>query len=72
MPDQIALGAEVQRAMHAARTHCPISWPEGDRCLNCAAEFPCDFYKVAVAELTEAGWSDEEISRLDQRTGPWS
>jgi hypothetical protein len=64
--------ADLLPVVHAIRTHCPIDWPEGLRCLNCSAPFPCVTNELAVEQLTEAGWSAEEISKLDQRTGPWS
>jgi hypothetical protein len=59
-------------AKHVVRVHCPIAWPEGDRCLNCHQRFPCSTYGWAVEVLADAGWSAAAIEALDVRTGPWS
>ncbi|GAA1646718.1 hypothetical protein GCM10009679_59860 [Saccharothrix algeriensis] len=62
----------LPQAQHLARVHCPISWPEGDRCLNCHEMFPCTTYSWAFDALIDAGWSTTEVLALDARTGPWS
>ncbi|MEU8075153.1 hypothetical protein AB0B31_06860 [Catellatospora citrea] len=59
-------------AAHAVRTHCAIDYPNGPRCLNCHARFPCDTHVAAVELLLDAGWDDDAIMALDARTGPWS
>lgn len=64
--------ASLLYAKHVARVHCPISWPEGDRCINCHQMFPCDAFGWAFDVLTDAGWSRTDIHALDVRTGPWS
>lgn len=64
--------ASARRAMHAARTHCPIEWPNGLRCLSCNVAFPCHAYMWASNLLADAGWSDQQIKALDVRSGPWS
>lgn len=63
---------EVRWAMLAVRTHCPIEWPEGGRCLNCCLQFPCTTYGWAFDVLADAGWTASQIDALDVRTGPWS
>lgn len=63
---------DADLAEYAIRTHCPIDWPEGRRCLNCHRQHPCPVYERAHGVLTAAGWSEDEISKLDIRTGPWS
>lgn len=65
-------GSEVSRAERLIRTHCSIEWPAGRRCLNCHNTFPCPSYVWAYDVLIAAGWSEEEIMKLDARTGPWS
>ncbi|WP_144120955.1 hypothetical protein [Catellatospora sichuanensis] len=62
----------LPQAEHVARVHCPISWPEGDRCLNCHEMFPCTAYGWAFDVLVDAGWSPTDVQALDARTGPWS
>lgn len=69
---QIAVDAAIRWATHTARTHCPIEWPEGHRCLNCRAWFPCALYSWAFAVLVNSGWTASQIGALDARTGPWS
>jgi hypothetical protein len=59
-------------AMQIARVHCPIAWPQGDRCLNCHQHFPCSAFGWAFDVLADAGWNAEQIKALDVRTGPWS
>jgi len=68
----VAVDADVRWAMHAVRTHCPIEWPQGSRCLNCRAPFPCSTYGWAFDVLVNAGWNASQIDALDSRTGPWS
>jgi len=58
-------------AAHAVRTHCVIEYPNGPRCLNCHAKFPCNTRIAAVEFLLDSGWDDEAITGLDTRTGPW-
>ncbi|MFC7247002.1 hypothetical protein ACFQO7_31375 [Catellatospora aurea] len=58
-------------AAHAVRTHCAIDYPNGSRCLNCHARYPCDIRLAAVEILVAAAWQDEAIMALDARTGPW-
>lgn len=71
--ETVVVDARVRWAMHAARTHCPIEWPQGSRCLNCGAmPFLCATYRWAFDVLTDAGWNAEQIRSLDVRTGPWS
>lgn len=38
---QLPTEPDVSLAGHLIRTHCPIDWPEGRRCLNCHNKFPC-------------------------------
>jgi hypothetical protein len=64
--------SDISQAEHLIRTHCPIDWPQGRRCLNCANSFPCPVNLWAYELLTAAGRSEEQILRLDSRTGPWS
>ena len=67
-------GADVRLvyAKHVARVHCPISWPPGERCLNCHQSYPCHAFGWAFDVLADAGWSATAIHALDVRTGPWS
>lgn len=64
--------AFVCSAQRAVRVHCAIAWPEGLRCNNCRAPFPCHVHQWGVEVLTRAGWSAEQIAALDARKGPWS
>lgn len=64
--------SEISFAEHLIRTHCAIEWPEGRLCNNCHRRFPCQTNQWAVAVLMAAGRSEDEILRLDTRTGPWS
>lgn len=59
-------------AAYAARVHVPISWPEGNRCLNDGGAWPCPAYQWAQRVLLDAGWQQFQIKSLDRRTGPWS
>jgi len=71
--EQVGVAAEdLKFAQLAIRVHCPISWPEGTRCLNCRAEYPCSIRRWAAAALFAAGWSATQIEALDLRTGAWS
>jgi hypothetical protein len=63
---------DAAMAGRVIRTHCKIDWPRGPRCLNCHRAFPCPDWLWAFRVLEEAGWSEDEISKLDTRTGPWS
>ena len=67
-----ASGSRIESAKYAIRVHCPISWPEGQRCLNCQRMFPCPTFECGFEVLTAAGWTEDDIARLDTRTGPWS
>lgn len=64
--------SDIDVARRAARVHCAIDWPEGLRCNNCQAPFPCSVHRWAREVLTRAGWADAAIAALDRRTGPWS
>lgn len=64
--------SDVFRAQHAIRTHCPIDWPNGRRCLNCNVRFPCPSLVWGYEVLRSAGWPEDEILNLDTRTGPWA
>ena len=63
---------DLSMAQDAIRTHCPVEWPNGRRCLNCNVAFPCPAYERAFDVLAGAGWSAEQIRALDVRTSPWS
>ncbi|HCT77031.1 MAG TPA: hypothetical protein DGG94_12460 [Micromonosporaceae bacterium] len=64
--------SDVRLARYLIRTHCPIDWPQGQRCLNCHNNFPCQSHQWGHGVLTLAGWPEDQISKLDVRTGPWS
>jgi hypothetical protein len=63
---------DLKVAQLAVRVHCSISWPEGDRCLNCHELHPCASFRWSTAALIAAGWSEAQIQALDLRTGAWS
>lgn len=63
---------EIDFANRVVRLHCPITWPDHIRCLNCQQRFPCQSYTWAVVTLAGAGWNEDEINALDKRTGPWA
>jgi hypothetical protein len=62
--------AFVRSAQRAVRVRCAIAWPEGLRCNNCRAVFPCHVNQWGVTVLTEAGWSAEQVTAFDDRKGP--
>jgi hypothetical protein len=64
--------SDIQLAQQAIRVHCAMSWPHGLLCNNCHAPFPCQVHQWGRDVLEHAGWNDEHITALDQRTGPWS
>ncbi|HCT75233.1 MAG TPA: hypothetical protein DGG94_01225 [Micromonosporaceae bacterium] len=63
---------DVKFAEVAVRVHCAISYPDGDRCLNCGPVHPCETYEWGRGLLLSAGYTDGQIRELDTRTGPWS
>jgi hypothetical protein len=63
---------DLEVAQLAIRVHCSISWPDGNRCLNCHELHPCASFRWGAAALVAAGWSDGQIQALDLRTGAWS
>lgn len=64
--------SDAAMAERLVRVHCPIAWPGANRCLNCHGLFPCRSYEWGFAVLSDAGWSEDQILKLDTRTGPWS
>lgn len=71
-PHEDNIGSDTAIAERVVQVHCPIAWPEGSLCLNCNQGFPCPRYEWAYRILSQAGRSEDEISKLDRRTGPWS
>lgn len=63
---------DIAIAKWILRTHCPIAWPEGDRCLNCAESHPCRSHQWGRKVLGEAAWTEADIASLDARSGAWS
>lgn len=72
LPAPELIDARAAAAKQVARVHCPIAWPQGNRCLNCHQLFPCTAFGWAFDVLADAGWSAEQIKALDVRKGPWS
>ena len=61
----------IEAAVHLVRTHCAIAYPDGRRCLNCHARFPCPAAELGADLLLQAGWTGEQILAIDVRSGPW-
>jgi hypothetical protein len=70
--EMVADSADVDCATRVVRVHCRVTWPDGAWCLNCRHRFPCPAYTWAFVTLVYAGWDEDRIDALDQRTGPWS